>query len=52
MYDLIIRNALIADGLGHPLVEGDLGVQDGRVAAVGKVEGKTTETCDDEGHVL
>ena len=52
MYDLIIRNALIADGLGHPLVEGDLGVQDGRVAAVGKVEGKTTEIFDAEGHVL
>ena len=52
MYDLIIRNALIADGLGHPLVEGDLGVQGGRVAAVGKVEGKTTETFDAEGHVL
>ena len=52
MYDLIIRNALIADGLGHPLAEGDLGVQDGRVAAVGKVEGKTTETFDAEGHVL
>lgn len=29
MYDLVIRNARIADGLGNPLVEGDLAVKDG-----------------------
>ena len=42
MYDLIIRNALVADGLGSSLLEGDLAVKDGRVAAVGKIEGEAT----------
>jgi N-acyl-D-amino-acid deacylase len=52
MYDLIIRNARIADGLGNPLVAGDLAVKDGRVAAVGAVTGEAKETLDAEGKVL
>ena len=52
MYDLIIRNALIADGLGSPLLEGDLAVKDGRVAAVGSVKGEATEIADAGGQVL
>ena len=52
MYDLIIRNALIADGLGNPLIEGDLAVKDGRVAAIGRIEGNALDTLDAEGHVL
>lgn len=52
MYDLIIKNARIADGLGGPLIEGDLAVQDGRVAAMGQVEGEAAETLDAEGQVL
>ena len=32
MYDLVIRNARIADGLGNPLIEADLAVRDGKVA--------------------
>ncbi|MDA1098132.1 MAG: amidohydrolase family protein [Proteobacteria bacterium] len=52
MYDLIIRNARIADGLGNALVTGDLAVKDGRVAAVGRVTGAAKETLDAEGQVL
>jgi len=52
MYDLIIRNARIADGLGSALVQGDLAVKDGRVAAVGTVDGAAAETVDAEGLVL
>ena len=52
MYDLIIRNARIADGLGNPLTAGDLAVKDGRVAAVGAVTGEAKETLDAEGKVL
>ena len=36
MYDLLIRNALLLDGLGSPPQRGDLAVTDGRIAAVGK----------------
>ena len=52
MYDLIIRNALIADGLGSPLLEGDLAVKDGRIAAVGSVKGEAPEVADADGQVL
>ncbi len=52
MYDLVIRNARIADGLGGPLVAGDLAVEDGRVAAVGKVDGRAAATVDAAGLVL
>ena len=52
MYDLIVRNALVADGLGSSLLEGDLAVKDGRVAAVGKIEGEATETVEAGGQVL
>jgi N-acyl-D-aspartate/D-glutamate deacylase len=52
MYDLIIRNARIADGLGSALIEGDLAVKDGRVAAVGAVSGEAAETVDADGLLL
>ena len=52
MHDLIVRNARLSDGLGSPLVEGDLAVQDGRVAVVGNVEGEATRTIDADGCVL
>ena len=46
MHDLVIRNARIADGLGHPLIEGDLAVAKGRVAEVGRVFGDARATLD------
>ncbi len=52
MHDLVIRNAMIADGLGNPLIEGDLAVAAGRVAAVGRISGDTHETVDAGGMVL
>ena len=52
MHDFVIRNARIADGLGGPLIEGDLAVKDGRIAAVGKVEGRGAEEIDARGQVL
>lgn len=52
MYDLIIRNARIADGLGNALIEGDLAVKDGRIAQVGAVAGDASETFDAQGLVL
>ncbi|MGY8720025.1 MAG: hypothetical protein ACKVI3_19845, partial [Verrucomicrobiia bacterium] len=52
MFDLIIRNVRIADGLGHPLIDGDLAVSDGRIAALGSVQGEGRESLDGQGMVL
>jgi urease alpha subunit len=34
-YDLIIRNGHIIAGTGSPWYSGDIGVRDGRIAAIG-----------------
>jgi N-acyl-D-amino-acid deacylase len=36
MHDLVIRNALLLDGLGSPAVRGDLAVKDGMISEIGK----------------
>ncbi len=36
MHELVIRNALLLDGLGSPPVHGDLAVAAGKIAAIGK----------------
>ena len=38
-YDLVIGNARIADGTGGALVNGSIAVRDGRIVAVGQVDG-------------
>ncbi len=52
MFDLMIRNADIADGLGNPLRRADLAVKDGRIAAIGHDLGEARETFDACGLVL
>src|SRR3546814_6764413 len=36
MYDLLIKHARVADGLGNPLATANVAVKDGRIAAVGE----------------
>jgi len=52
MYDLVIRNATIVDGTGKPAFAGDLAVNDGRIAAVGRVEGSGKKEIDAQGKLL
>lgn len=52
MHDLIIRNARVADGLGHPLRDADVAVDEGRVTRIGHVDGDARETIDAAGDVL
>jgi len=56
MYDLVIRGATVVDGLGHDPVRADVGVKDGRIAAIGDIDPdamKTaTETVDAGGLAL
>ena len=52
MHDLLIRNALLLDGLGSAPVRGDLAVSAGRITAVGKADGAARETVDADGLAL
>lgn len=40
-YDLIIRNGHIIDGTGSPWYRADVGIRDGRIAAIGRLDGAT-----------
>src|SRR5262245_29991262 len=52
MHDLVIRNALLLDGLGSPGRHGDLAVQDGMIVAMGKVESAARQTLNATGLAL
>jgi N-acyl-D-aspartate/D-glutamate deacylase len=52
MYDLIIRNGTVIDGSGMPRFKGDVGIEHGRIAAIGKIRESSRETLDAEGHVV
>src|SRR5688572_32233338 len=38
-FDLLIRNGRVMDGTGNPWFPADIGVTDGRIAAIGKLQG-------------
>src|SRR3546814_16602545 len=52
MYDLLIKGARIADGLGSSLVTADVGIKDERIAAVGHVDNSAAEIVEAKGLVL
>jgi N-acyl-D-aspartate/D-glutamate deacylase len=51
-YDLVVRNGEIVDGSGQPRYRGDVGVREGRIAAIGKIGERGAEEIDAEGHVV
>jgi N-acyl-D-aspartate/D-glutamate deacylase len=51
-YDLVIKGGLIVDGSGRPAAPGEVAVADGRIAAVGKVDGTARRTIDAEGRAV
>ena len=52
MYDLIIRNGTLIDGSGMPRFRGDLGIANGKIAAIGKLRENARETIDADGHIV
>ncbi|HYG26748.1 MAG TPA: amidohydrolase family protein [Caulobacteraceae bacterium] len=50
--DLVIRNGLIADGLGGELFAGDVAIRDGRIIEVGKVTAVGNDEFDAQGKLV
>jgi N-acyl-D-aspartate/D-glutamate deacylase len=51
-YDLLIKGGTIIDGSGMPRYGGDVGVRDGRIAAIGRLSGEAARTIDADGLVV
>jgi N-acyl-D-aspartate/D-glutamate deacylase len=52
MFDLVIRGATVVDGTGGPSQVADVAVTDGRIVAVGAVDGPAVRTIDAAGMVV
>ena len=52
MHDLVIRGAMVADGVGNPLMRADVAVAGERIAEVGDVTEGARETVEADGLVL
>jgi N-acyl-D-amino-acid deacylase len=52
MHDLVIRGATVVDGLGRDPVRADIGVKDGRIAAIGNLGKDAAEIVDAGGLAL
>jgi N-acyl-D-amino-acid deacylase len=52
-FDVVIANGHIVDGTGSPWYSGDVGIRDGRIAAIGKLDASARKlTIDARGHVV
>ncbi len=52
MHDLVIRNAIVVDGLGNDPVDADVAISNGRVTAIGQTKGGAVRTVDAAGLTL
>lgn len=52
-FDILIRNGRIVDGTGAPWYRADVGIRQGRIAAIGRLkDAKATKTIDADGLVV
>ena len=51
-FDVLIRNGLVVDGSGNPGYHANVAVKDGRIAAIGKIDGSAKEEIDATGLVI
>src|ERR1044072_5316516 len=52
-FDLVVKNGMIVDGSGLPRYRADIGVKDGKIAEIGRINGAAAkETLNAEGRVV
>jgi N-acyl-D-aspartate/D-glutamate deacylase len=49
IYDVVIRNGRVLDGMGNPWILADVGIRDGKFAKIGKVSGRGRTEIDASG---
>ena len=52
VYDLLVKNGTVVDGSGTPRFRADVGIADGKIAHIGRINERAKETLDAEGHVV
>lgn len=52
MFDIVIRNGMVVDGTGARAHPADVAVKDGKIAAVGKIDGAAKHTIDARGRIV
>ena len=52
MFDILLRGGEILDGTGAPAYRADIGIKDGRIAAIGIALGDAAETLDATGQII
>jgi len=51
-YDLVVRNGSVVDGSGGARYRADVGVKDGRIVTIGRINDKAAKTIDADGLVV
>jgi N-acyl-D-aspartate/D-glutamate deacylase len=51
-YDLLIKNGTIIDGLRMPAFRGDVGIRNGKIVAMGNIQGSATRVIDATGRIV
>jgi N-acyl-D-amino-acid deacylase len=51
-FDILIRGGRLVDGTGNPSFDADIGIRDGRLAALGRLAASATRTIDATGLVV
>ena len=51
-YDLVIENGMVIDGSGAARYRADIGVKDGKITEIGKINAPADRKIDAEGHVV
>jgi N-acyl-D-aspartate/D-glutamate deacylase len=50
--DLLIRNGSVVDGTGAPRFTADVGIRDGRIVEIGRIDGTARQTIDADGRIV
>ena len=51
-YDLLVKNGRIIDGSGRPAFHGDVGVVNGKIVEMGRLDGPAKRTIEADGRVV